>query len=159
MVSRRSSAPGPWTDLSLDTPLGGIDPFTWQAPPDVKPTQPADKAPAVSATPQPTVSTPTGPAKPSTSSSATPKPIVPRAIPKANLTPTQLVDFLRIVEGSDKVKRALVVELSTRFPSAGTQNSIKAKLEDVATKANTKGSLWVVKPAAWVSWYGHRCGG
>ena len=87
--------------------------------------------------------------------STTPKSVVPRPIPKANLTPPQLADFLRTIEGSDKVKRALVVELSTRFPSAGTQMSIKAKLEDVATKANTKGSLWVVKPAAWV----RMCGG
>jgi hypothetical protein len=96
-------------------------------------------------TPQPTVSAP------SPTSTITPKILAPRPVPKAVFTNNQLADFLRAIEGSDKVKRALIVELSGKFPSVGTQMSIKAKLEEVASKSNAKGSVWVVKPAAWVS--------
>jgi hypothetical protein len=67
------------------------------------------------------------------------------------LTAAELGDFLRAIDGSDKTKKALLIDLYSRFKSAGTHASIKAKLDEVASRAMTKGATWTIKSAAWVS--------
>jgi hypothetical protein len=102
----------------------------------------ASKPLSATSTPQPSSSLVTDP---------TPKTLTPRPIPKAKFTAAELADFLRAIDGSDKTKKLLLVDLYARFKAAGSQASIKAKLEEVAIKAGTKGSVWSIKPAAWVS--------
>lgn len=143
-------------DFLSDTPLGGIDPFTWTREPTPQPATATPKPTTV--TPKPTLAAPkpsSTTASPQPSSTlaidSTPKTLTPRPIPKANLTPAELAVFLRAIDGSDKTKKLLLVDLYTRFKSAGSQASIKAKLEEVAIKAGAKGSVWTIKPAAWVS--------
>jgi hypothetical protein len=103
------------------------------------------------ASPQPLSSIQTPQPSSALATDSTPKILTPRPIPKAKFTPAELADFLRAVEGSDKTKKLLLLDLYARFKSAGSQASIKQKLEEVATKAGTKGSMWKIKPAAWVS--------
>jgi hypothetical protein len=77
--------------------------------------------------------------------------LTPRPVPNAKFTQAELADFLRAIDGSDKTMKALVSDLSARFKSAGTQASIKAKVNEVASKTPVKGAVWSIKPAAWVS--------
>ncbi|KAJ9099977.1 hypothetical protein QFC21_003985 [Naganishia friedmannii] len=142
--------------LLNDAPLGGLDPFTWQPPEASKARQEGPKAQTnhvkqAMQAPAVTSATSLASATLSDNSAVTPvKTLTPRPVPNAKLTQAELADFLQAIDGSDKTIKALVLDLSARFKSAGSQASIKAKVNEVASKTPVKGAVWSIKPAAWV---------